>query len=1061
MANKRFIDFPIATTVGDNDIILIWQGGANKQTTKATILSGVPDSLNDLTDVTISGLTNGQILRYDSVTGQWENTDQGNLDLNDLNDVTIVSPTNGQVLVYNSSTSKWENSSGGYVPYVGAVTTVDLGLQGLEAGYVRFDTSIVSVPDEQGLMYWDASRSTVALIMNGTLQHIGQDTFFYVKNSSGSSIPKGTCVRFAGTDGASGHLLITPFLANGSVPSTYFLGVTAETITNGSFGQVMHFGELEGINTSSYTAGALLYASTTVAGAFQTTAPVAPNNIVLVAAAVNSKNNGAIVVRPTYGSNINNDEGVKITSPTTGDLLQLQAGGLWENKTLAQVIGSAYVPSTRTITINGTTQDLSANRTYNVGTVTSVAALTLGTSGTDLSSSVANGTTTPVITLNVPTASATNRGALSSADWSTFNAKQNALTLTTSGTSGAATLVGATLNIPQYQAALTNPVTGTGSAGQVAYWSSASAITGESALFWDATNNRLGIDASSPSSALEVRLPSSTLTNNIKFGDSTVGYLTSGSLGVFLSGNDGISRIMFTHAGDVGIGNNGTNGFKFDVTGTGRFTSNLTANSFIKSGGTSSQYLMADGSVSTLTNPVTGTGVSGRVAFWNGTNSITSDADLLFNGSELNVSGIKIDGSFIPYIISTLAGSDLNIQFPVGQGLAINNNSAENIARIIKNNFSLSGASTIQTSSGNLTITSGGGNGSIILTPNGSGNTLINAGNLGLGVTPSAWGSSAYGGTTRVLELGELGSSIGAGAGAIIIGNNWYSTNSAAIYSRTGFPATYYAQNTSSGQHQWYNAPSGTAGNAISFNQAMTLTSGGNLLVGTPSDAGQRLQVSGSIYLLTGGNRNIRIGSATNYYYDLQSTNDDFQIIEAGSTPRLTIKYPNGNVGIGTASPQSTGNFTHLDVVGKDTSSGGALWVSNSNKTTRGIIYNTNSAVYAGSVTGHDYILITSDIDRFRISSTGFVSAGATTNGRLGVRGFTNDSSGYAFEAANASGNTLFIVRNDGATSVSGKLLVNTFTPGSSPVRLVSIPTSSSGLSSGDVWNDGGTLKIV
>jgi len=59
------------------------------------------------------------------------------------------------------------------------------------------------------------------------------------------------------------------------------------------------------------------------------------------------------------------------------------------------------------------------------GTVTSVAALTLGTSGTDLSSSVATGTTTPVITLNVPTASATNRGALSSADWTTFNNKAN------------------------------------------------------------------------------------------------------------------------------------------------------------------------------------------------------------------------------------------------------------------------------------------------------------------------------------------------------------------------------------------------------------------------------------------------------------------------------------------------------------------------------------------------------------------------------------------------------------------------------------------------------------
>lgn len=81
------------------------------------------------------------------------------------------------------------------------------------------------------------------------------------------------------------------------------------------------------------------------------------------------------------------------------------------------------VSTSRTITINGTTYDLSANRTWSVGTVTSVAALTLGTSGTDISSTVANGTTTPVITLNIPTASSTNRGALSSTDWSTFNNK--------------------------------------------------------------------------------------------------------------------------------------------------------------------------------------------------------------------------------------------------------------------------------------------------------------------------------------------------------------------------------------------------------------------------------------------------------------------------------------------------------------------------------------------------------------------------------------------------------------------------------------------------------------
>jgi hypothetical protein len=82
----------------------------------------------------------------------------------------------------------------------------------------------------------------------------------------------------------------------------------------------------------------------------------------------------------------------------------------------------------------GTTYNGSAAITINAtgtgGTVTSVAALTLGTTGTDLSSTVANSTTTPVITLNVPTASAANRGALSATDWTTFNNKANAFTYT-------------------------------------------------------------------------------------------------------------------------------------------------------------------------------------------------------------------------------------------------------------------------------------------------------------------------------------------------------------------------------------------------------------------------------------------------------------------------------------------------------------------------------------------------------------------------------------------------------------------------------------------------------
>lgn len=75
--------------------------------------------------------------------------------------------------------------------------------------------------------------------------------------------------------------------------------------------------------------------------------------------------------------------------------------------------------------------------------VTSVAALTLGTAGADVSSTVATSTSTPVITLNLPTASATNRGLLAPADWTTFNNKQPAGSYVTS--TGIETLTNKTL----------------------------------------------------------------------------------------------------------------------------------------------------------------------------------------------------------------------------------------------------------------------------------------------------------------------------------------------------------------------------------------------------------------------------------------------------------------------------------------------------------------------------------------------------------------------------------------------------------------------------------------
>ena len=108
--------------------------------------------------------------------------------------------------------------------------------------------------------------------------------------------------------------------------------------------------------------------------------------------------------------------------------------------------------------------------------------------------------------------------------------------------------------------------------------------------------------------------------------------------------------------------------------------------------------------------------------------------------------------------------------------------------------------------------------------------TIDSSGNLGLGVTPSAWYS-----TVKAIQVGSVGGAFVSGntvsGGSANLGLNTYfdAATAAPRYGANSF-ASYYSQ--FNGAHIWYNAPSGTAGNAISFTQAMTLDASGNLGIG-------------------------------------------------------------------------------------------------------------------------------------------------------------------------------------------------------------------------------------
>jgi hypothetical protein len=113
--------------------------------------------------------------------------------------------------------------------------------------------------------------------------------------------------------------------------------------------------------------------------------------------------------------------------------------------------------------------------------------------------------------------------------------------------------------------------------------------------------------------------------------------------------------------------------------------------------------------------------------------------------------------------------------------------------------------------------------------------------------------------------------------------------------------------------------------------------------------------LTGNLILANGANRIVRIGSATNYSYDLQTVGDDFQIIEAGVTPRLTIKYPSGDVGIGTTSPT---NKLSISATGLDITGGNAINGTNmqgirlqntlNDNSSLGLWFGTNNVHWAG-----------------------------------------------------------------------------------------------------------------
>lgn len=338
--------------------------------------------------------------------------------------LTPSSASEVELVIQGYIDSAWQdiiNDLSNYVPYNGATQNVDLGTHGIKADYVALSLSPVASPGTGQIAYQGSTGSLSYLFDNSNvISNIGQTIHANVHNAEGSPLIKGDVVYLSGSSGNKASVKKARNLSDSTSAKTF--GICAENIATNQNGFVICQGRLDGLDTSMYADGDTLYLGATF-GSTTNVKPYAPNHLVYVAVVEKSNNgNGILYVRVQNGYELDEIHDVQITStPVDGQVLTYEAStSLWKPKTPTTSSGITSLNSQ-----TGATQTFAT-----------------GSSGFDFNISSATNTHT----FNLPTASATNRGLLSTTDWSTFNGKEPALTKgnLTEATSSVLTISGGT-----------------------------------------------------------------------------------------------------------------------------------------------------------------------------------------------------------------------------------------------------------------------------------------------------------------------------------------------------------------------------------------------------------------------------------------------------------------------------------------------------------------------------------------------------------------------------------------------------------------------------------------
>lgn len=458
------------------------------------------------------------------------------------------------------------------------------------ADFVAFDTTNVT-PPTLGQLAWNLDDGTLDVGLNGgVVLQTGQETLFYAKNTSGSSIPIGTPVMFTGTVGASGKLTFGLAVADGSTPAEYMMGVTAQTIANNDFGYVTSFGLVRGFDTSGtpysevWADGDLLYFDPAAPGGWTKVEPVAPNIHVPVAVVVSaaSGGSGSIFVRMTLSQRLGELQDVIINGggPAAGQVLIYDATQQrWENNTLT-------AGSNVTITNGDGTITIAASDQY-VGTVTSVDA-SGGTTGLTFTGGpiTSSGTLTLGGTLGVANGGTGLTATPTNGQLPIGNGTGYTLAALTAGTGVSVTNGAGSITIDNTAPDQTVVLTaGTGISVTGTYPSFTIDNTAP-----DQIVSLTGAGATSISGTY----PNFTISSTAGTGTVTSVDVSGGTTGLTFSGGPVTSSGTITMAGTLAIASGGTNGSATPTAGAVAYGSG-TAYAFTTAG-TAGQVLLSNGS---------------------------------------------------------------------------------------------------------------------------------------------------------------------------------------------------------------------------------------------------------------------------------------------------------------------------------------------------------------------------------------------------------------------------------------------------------------------------------